>query len=799
MDPSRIQLEDDRFGLIGVSFRPQNRATFVGADNGDYVWSIGVVVGEDDEIQTVEIDENGAKSSRMLTPGELFEGLQILGRHGPESFLIVGALTLLGMDLRASNDETAHQFAEVLRAAADDRSWRLPLHLIGQPRDLQLSTQGRDILRQTASALEREGHARTSLSAAQRLELSASALDSIRRRIARKSLQAYRMHGRWYVVLDNLTRSRASEQNGTHDATVPTAPPAAPSLSPFEEMPEHATEAETTAASESEAAEPFVTVEEESADQADQAAAVEEEAITEADVSATEQSEHPTEDDLAAFVSEEPEVEPQVETPAAAEVESEPEEEPLAAEAVAADELEGPEISDEMLASEAAAEEQAARDELAREAGLGAPPTFEPESEQPEPEPVPGAIDQLISESVMEQFLVVEIDTFIRELHPAGEQPSTEEAAAQPAAEEAPAQEPTVEAESEAVAAAETMDAEAETEIEAEPEQESLHDEEPGEEEIILTADEDAVRPEGVAAEADATEEIESAEGKLETATEEAVDSVVAGPSDDVEAESVVSETTKSAEEGDTEPLTPEPLDESGEPVAEMIESDEAAPAVPAPIDEESAGVIEEPVVAGPEEAPAELVAEPEQAVESDETVAEVGDSEEAVESDEVAAEAEESAESIESEEMVAGAGEPEERIEGEAFAEETVEEEAQETSEAQRRPLTAEEIDLLGHLREEVAFLRQQGQEKDRQIVAWINGGQWLQPFVDQIHSLEQQIERLGDQQTKRDNERIADLASERDRLRERLAQLESEITAARTPDPNARRSWFRRMMGSS
>src|SRR6185437_16085098 len=128
MDPSRIRLEDDRFGLIGMSFRPQNRATFLGQKNGDFVWSIGIVIGDEDEIQTVEVDENGAKSSRMLTPGEVFEGLEILAAHGPEAYLVVGALTLLGMDLRSTGPDTALQFAELLRAAADDRGWRLPLH-----------------------------------------------------------------------------------------------------------------------------------------------------------------------------------------------------------------------------------------------------------------------------------------------------------------------------------------------------------------------------------------------------------------------------------------------------------------------------------------------------------------------------------------------------------------------------------------------------------------------------------------------------------------------------------------------
>ena len=210
MDPSRIRLEDDRFGLIGASFRPGNRVAYLGRSGDDHAWSVGIYVSTEDDIQTVEIDDHGAKSSRMLTPGELFEGLELLAAPGAEAFLIVGTFTLMGMELTAAGAGTAHGFAEILRSAADDHSWRLPLHLIGHPRELQLSAQGRDILRQTASTLEIEGHAMTSLSAASRLELSEQSLDSIRRRIARRSLQAYRMHGRWYVVLDNLARSRAS-------------------------------------------------------------------------------------------------------------------------------------------------------------------------------------------------------------------------------------------------------------------------------------------------------------------------------------------------------------------------------------------------------------------------------------------------------------------------------------------------------------------------------------------------------------------------------------------------------------
>ncbi|HEX7102114.1 MAG TPA: hypothetical protein VF201_05670, partial [Nitrolancea sp.] len=109
--------------------------------------------------------------------------------------------------------------------------------------------------------------------------------------------------------------------------------------------------------------------------------------------------------------------------------------------------------------------------------------------------------------------------------------------------------------------------------------------------------------------------------------------------------------------------------------------------------------------------------------------------------------------------------------------------------------------VDLATHLRGEVAFLRQQSREKDRQIGVWGDGAKWLQPFVDQIRSLEKQVERLGELHVQRENERISDLITERDALRQRLETLEMKISSAQTAsaptEPN-RRSWFRRMMGS-
>jgi hypothetical protein len=123
-------------------------------------------------------------------------------------------------------------------------------------------------------------------------------------------------------------------------------------------------------------------------------------------------------------------------------------------------------------------------------------------------------------------------------------------------------------------------------------------------------------------------------------------------------------------------------------------------------------------------------------------------------------------------------------------------------TNEPPRPTAAPVDLELSTHLRGEVAFLRQQSREKDRQIGVWGEGAKWLQPFVDQIRSLEKQVERLGDLQVQRDNERIADLVSERDSLRERLATLEERINAAQSaaPAPLAihRRSWFQRMMGS-
>lgn len=803
MDPSRIRLEDDRFGLIGASFRPQNRATFRGKDNDDYVWSIGIVIGDEDEIQTVEVDEHGAKSSRMLTPGEIFEGLEILATPGPEAYLVVGALTLLGMDLRTTGPEVAHEFAEILRSAADDRSWRLPLHLIGQPRDLQLSAQGRDILRQTAATLEHEGEARTSLAAAQRLELSGTALDSIRRRIARKSLQAYRMHGRWYVVLDNLARSRASEQNGTAEAATPAHPAPQPSGSPFEES-QVGVEPMPVVPEEAEVEEPFVSAEEEQP------------AVSEA----------PTEDELTAFVADGLGVEaPEVKLVA-------PEETPAAEELPVAPGESGP-----SLQTEAVMEAEAAREELEREA---APETFPEETaphqpaEQPEAETrfdeevtgqpesaiesTPEPADQVISETILEEFIVTEIDAFLREQQPV----EPEHAAATPAEEvissETPgAEQPEGEVSSERLgeedepefapeAAEQTGAVAAEQMAEPEAQLEGLAEEPAVSESSVIepSVQEEAERLESEMPPAElALEEQEvSAEGEVSAA--DGVD------------ESVVSEAPAPARESEAEA---ENLMAQGLPAAATEYEAEAVTAEPAPPVADEAEVIEESETFAHAEQAEQPVAREELLTEGEAEPAEaaleeqLGQQEEtepaAVEPEEQATQYEDAEltkvapgePAAEPEEVEAGAEEAEEAQAAAPEAEEaqTVASEAEEAAEPSTSEQVQTTLNLLGHLRDEVEFLRQQGQEKDRQIVAWINGAQWLQPFVDQIRALEQQVERLGELQAKRDAERIVDLIAERDRLRERMGQLESEM-ATRTAAPRQvkNRSWFSRMMGS-
>ncbi len=790
MDPSRISLEDDRFGLIGISFRPQNRATYVGRDGDDNVWAIGVVVGDEDEIQTVEIDDHGAKSSRMLTPGEVFEGLEVLAASGKDSHLIVGTLTLLGMDLRASGAASAAEFAELLRAAADDRNWRLPLHLIGQPRDLQLSVQGREILRQTAASIERDGQARTTLTAAQRLELSAQALDSIRRRIARKSLQAYRMHGRWYVVLDNLARSRSAEMNGTSSAAVPAtsmlteAPP-----SPFEEVPSDADMELERAASTQVAVEeqPFVADEmavepELHVDESTPSMAEPEPVAASEPVEIEEAREVPSEDDLAAFVAQE------TEPGLGAVLEEIPQE------------LVAQEPGDESLESEVVAEQLAAHDALVSGSGFATDETAVATSDMPEDywsetvseQPIAFAepaeessnhVDQLVSETILEQFIMTELGANepapLLE-HMAGsaepvlaagpEDLIGETTGPMPAGPEAVVDEPQVDVDGEVEIGA-PLDAGHDVNVESE-------DSEPADHVIEIAADEAAAD--------------------------------VAGPSDIEGAESIVAEMTRFAPEPELvathldadEPLpgadSEETAQEELEPTSTLAEQESEALEPNLAREDElaypDATVLEEVPVAAATEEPLEPGAEQLEPLDAEE--AQVLEEAAAPAVEHGPEEAQEAADDYEISAEHEEAGEAPER----PFASEDLS--SGETEEPAARPQLLETTpDLLIHLRDEVAFLRQQGQEKDRQIVAWINGAQWLQPFVDQIRSLEQQVERLGEIQVKRDGDRITDLMTERDTLRQRLAALEAEIDSTRaakiTADGN-RRSWFRKMMGS-
>ncbi len=908
MDPSRIRLEDDRFGLIGACFRPENRATFRGRDDDDLVWSIGIVVGDEDEIQTVEIDEHGAKSSRMLTPGELFEGLEILAKPGSEAHLIVGTLTLLGMDLRASNPENAHEFAEVMRSAAEDRNWKLPLHLIGQPRDLQLSAQGRDILRKTAGTLEQQGEARTSLSAARRLELSAAALDSVRRRIARRSLQAYRMHGRWYVVLDNLARSRPADQNGTSTAAVPSTPVTIESEpSPFVEAEESVAEVELEqpeAEVEFEA-EPFVAPLE-NQPQIQESVSEPEPLVTaegtfepvSAEEISTEQVAAPTEQDLSAFVAGAPDPDQVADEALAAEVAAEQEtaqaaltrqteyvaEEPEVA-AQRPPETAGEEAEEESPESRAAAtaepgdtfvsefvfeqfiitesataepepfaeeipESQAEQetaedvesDQFVAETTYGGPPSTEMPIEQPESateieaEPLEAAIEEAFdaelevpSEEAAAEFHVPEEPVEERAAEQVMVEPEADAVVAEPETEAVSdltgeeavpvaeteesvamvTEEPAPSAAEEASVVEEPITLEMAAEPEAEPEPESQPEQtaeaptvEPSQVEHRVTQAEAGERPEA-AEESEAIEELsvsaapEEAEANAESeevsAEPEEAPQIAAeetlGPSEQIEA--AEPETAQQPEALEAEELTPEAIEVQSEAVPEPELQE------PATTDESFAGA-DETVLSESSEAPEQELEAPQW--ESTEQPAaasmEAGspEAESAEETAEVAAEVE-TPQAETTDESAEAAAETEE---SESSGSETGEEATQPTFAPQ---FIASSVDLLNHLRDEVAFLRQQGQEKDRQIVAWINGAQWLQPFVDQIRSLEQQVERLGEQQAKRDGDRIADLMLERNTLRERLANLESEIEAERAARSAAdestnRRSWFRRMM---
>ena len=827
MDPSRIRLEDDRFGLIGLSFRPQNRATFMGRDGDDFVWAVGIVVGDEDEIQTVEIDQHGAKSSRMLTPGELFEGLEILAVAGEPAHVIAGTITLLGMELRANNGTTAHEFSGLLREAADDRNWRLPLHLVGQPRDLQLSAQGREILRQTATSIEQEGHARTSLSASSRLELSSQALDSIRRRVSRKSLQAYRMHGRWYVVLDNLARPRSSELNGTSTADVPSTSATSEPLSPFEEAPEEtqveqqyavateiAVEEPFAAPSEPPASEETIHLQDEQPEPASRAAEAEESQAV------------PTEHDLAAFVA----------------VEAEPASEPITQELPVADAQpmeESPDIEPEPAISVETATEQQADEETHVELE---PAETELRITEAEEQPVHSLnhVDQFISESVLDQFLMASSETVITPPTPAETAPESSEQAEADLVSEEPA--------------GETAEHVEESVPEAEPEsatEEGLDAsiDAPSDVEEVEPVVAEWTRPESVPDEVE-TDLTDEAVAPVAETHEEPSDELQAAAPDVADEAEVLNQDVPSSEADmfDEEHVELEPVQPTEEP--EATAEPETADGPVAPV------AISEPVAAEEPEAPLETVAADESeaaletvaadesegisepvAAEEAQALQEPVDAAQVPEEHVVLAEAEdaealeepsefeatnEPAEEIEPAPLVADESEvieaepddeqaPEQAEDIEVAAEaESGQETYEEAPERQAEPEAEEafsstgfvgpDLNLLMHLRDEVDFLRQQGQEKDRQIVAWINGAQWLQPFVDQIRSLEHQVERLGELQASRDGDRISDLMSERDLLRQRLDSLETEIMNARAASNAADtkgRSWFRRMMG--
>jgi hypothetical protein len=1021
MDPSRIRLEDDRFGLIGASFRPGNRAEYIGRSGEDHAWSVGIYVGAEDDIQTVEIDDHGAKSSRMLTNGELFEGLEVLALPGPEAFLLVGTFTLMGMELTAAGNGTPHDFAEILRAAADDHSWRLPLHLVGHPRDLQLSVQGRDILRQTAAALEDAGHAMTSLSAARRLELSEQALDSVRRRVSRKSLQAYRMHGRWYVVLDNLARSRAAaEAPLASESPVEEVSPDAAAPVQSDEAIAPMTEAEPElVVEEEESAAEAVAVETEAAPEPvvyEEVAEPESDAVIDEQPIETVSEDAAAVDDLAEFA------EPETEEPAAAAEEvadSEPitepsveyvtsesspeveeDETPLVAEDLATtvagesltDAAQGYEpVIDEGAedvaaeTSEAEASAEASSDDATelisesetepdistgtaddyRAAASSVPVSSESmvDEETVEPETIGEDISAESTELAAEQIDTEELEeetpiaaeADVDDAQAAVEEIRSEEAVAEadeipveeaaetadettaefePEVDQAPIMddqmlvEPdfTVEAEPafEAEAASENSDAEL-TEPEAElaaedastestltstdsvvDDAEFAADEPMTEGDVLDSASDDEIaagESEADATAADVERDVEETlpetdvdeEGITEVApidevvvaTEVLVETVVVTEMPDtvqseeeilaneigelaseVEApETSVDEILateqatgiasaqhreEAAADSDTvepsESIEAEPIEQSDELISESTSEPATTEVEASPDVSDAAAAIDDDT--GPEagvtvERSDELIGEsvaPQANVtefldEAGEPVIEDVELPSAPDSsDEMETHADDSFDDVSDaagatrdadEELIdQGADSAESDADANtgsaAYVDDAAANDAsvsggqstttffanakaahRETTSAPQPSATPADVDLSTHLRGEVAYLRQQSREKDRQIGVWGEGAKWLQPFVDQIRSLEKQVERLGELQVQRDNDRIADLMSERDLLRERLATLETEIMAAQStdnqsPKPIHRRSWFQRMMGS-
>lgn len=223
MDPSRICLKDDRRGLTGRAFRFGNRVTFQGLSEGKHLWRVEIFIGPLDEFQLVEIDDAGNKVPRQLPPGELFDALEVLSAPGAETFSVLSSFALTGVELRAATAAATRQLAALLRAAASDLNYVIPLRLNGEERPLNLSDQGRRVLQSLADQLESDGHAMASLPAVKRLEPTAAFLDSLQQRVRRDRLQAYRVGEQWFVVVDNL--GQPAQHSASAEELSSSAPP----------------------------------------------------------------------------------------------------------------------------------------------------------------------------------------------------------------------------------------------------------------------------------------------------------------------------------------------------------------------------------------------------------------------------------------------------------------------------------------------------------------------------------------------------------------------------------------------
>jgi hypothetical protein len=224
MDPAQITLQDDARALTGRAFRFGNRAVYQGVSEDGHIWSLGITIGPDDDIEVVETDESGEKVPRRLPVGELFEALEIHAPDGPAAFAVVASLALAGLDLRGVDEPRSRAFGVLLQRAADDPNWALSVKIGGEPRTLHLSDQGRGMLRHLAAMLDVGGRAMTTMPAARQLDISDEMLDMMGKRIRRPGLQAYRVNGRWYAVRENLSPRRA-EPRGEIPETTAAAPP----------------------------------------------------------------------------------------------------------------------------------------------------------------------------------------------------------------------------------------------------------------------------------------------------------------------------------------------------------------------------------------------------------------------------------------------------------------------------------------------------------------------------------------------------------------------------------------------